>query len=52
MVWTYTPPRIVTWADTEHGAKVQRVETRPFSLDYAFTFAVKDGQPVVTNAAK
>lgn len=52
MAWTYTPLRIVTWVDSDHGAKVQRVEALPFSLDYAFTFAVKDGQPVVTNAAK
>ncbi|MCE5232904.1 MAG: hypothetical protein ABFC67_09145 [Mizugakiibacter sp.] len=52
MAWTYTPLRIVTWVDSDHGAKVQRVETLPFSLDYAFTFAVQNGQPVVTNAAK
>lgn len=50
--WTYTPLRIVTWGETDRGAEARRVETRPFSLDYAFTFAVKDGRPVVTNDAK
>ena len=56
--WRYAPLRIQEWEDVLDGqgnvadSRLVRDETKPFSLDYAFSFDLRDGKPVVaTNPA-
>jgi hypothetical protein len=52
MQWTFEPLRIDRWAADANGNS-HRVdgETRPFSADYVFRFAWKDGKPVTDASA-
>lgn len=51
--WRYTPLRFSRWKDDydAHGNSIGShqviVAAKPFSLDYAFNFALRDGKPVV-----
>lgn len=47
MQWTFEPLRISQWAANANGeSHVVSNEARPFSMDYVFRFAWKDGKPV------
>lgn len=47
MQWTFEPLRFSQWAADANGNSHEvSSETRPFSLDYVFRFAWKDGEPV------
>jgi len=47
MQWTFEPLRINQWASDANGNTHEvSSEARPFSLDYVFRFAWKDGKPV------
>lgn len=52
MQWTFEPLRISQWASDANGNTHQvGSEARPFSLDYVFRFAWKDGKPVTDTSA-
>lgn len=47
MAWTFDPLVVTQWAaDANGNSHVVSSEARPFSLDYVFRFACKDGRPV------
>jgi hypothetical protein len=47
MQWTFEPLRVAQWASDANGDTHDvGSEVRPFSLDYVFRFAWKDGKPV------
>lgn len=51
--WRYTPLRFSRWQDETDahgntaGSHLVSVANKPFSLDYAFDFELRDGKPVV-----
>lgn len=50
--WTFEPLRISQWAADANGNSHEvSSEQRPFSLDYVFRFAWKDGHPVTDASA-
>lgn len=55
--WTYTPLHFNRWQDeydsqgNSIGSHQVVVAAKPFSLDYAFNFALRDGKPVVGTQA-
>jgi len=52
MQWTFEPLRISQWAaDADGNTHEVSSEARPFSLDYVFRFAWKDGKPVTGTSA-
>lgn len=52
MQWTFEPLRINQWASDANGNTHEvSSEARPFSLDYVFRFAWKDGKPVTDAGA-
>lgn len=47
MQWTFEPLRVAQWASDANGDTHEvGSEVRPFSLDYVFRFAWRDGKPV------
>lgn len=52
MQWAFEPLRISQWASDANGNTHEvSSEERPFSLDYVFRFAWKDGKPVTDAGA-
>lgn len=52
MQWTFEPLRVSQWASDANGNTHEvSSEARPFSLDYVFHFAWKDGKPVADASA-
>ena len=52
MQWTFEPLRFSQWAADANGNSHEvSSEARPFSLDYVFRFAWKDGKPVADASA-
>ena len=52
MQWTFEPLRFSQWAADANGNSHEvSSERRPFSLDYVFRFAWKDGKPVADASA-
>ncbi|MET3653714.1 hypothetical protein [Dyella japonica] len=52
MQWTFEPLRISQWASDANGNTHEvGSEARPFSLDYVFRFAWKDGKPLTDASA-
>jgi hypothetical protein len=52
MQWTFEPLRISQWAADANGNTHEvGSEARPFSADYVFLFAWKDGKPVADASA-
>jgi hypothetical protein len=52
MQWTFEPLRISQWAADANGNTHEvSSEARPFSMDYVFHFAWKDGRPVTDASA-
>jgi hypothetical protein len=52
MQWTFEPLRFSQWAADANGNSHEvSTEARPFSLDYVFRFAWKDGKPVADASA-
>jgi hypothetical protein len=52
MQWTFEPLRISQWAaDANGNTHDVSSEARPFSLDYVFRFAWKDGKPIADVSA-
>lgn len=52
MQWTFEPLRISQWAaDADGNTHEVGSQTRPFSLDYVFRFAWRDGRPVADASA-
>ncbi|PXV55401.1 TonB family C-terminal domain-containing protein [Dyella jiangningensis] len=52
MQWRFEPLRVNQWAaDAGGNTHVVGSETRPFSMDYVFRFAWKDGKPVTDASA-
>jgi hypothetical protein len=52
MQWTFEPLRFSQWAADANGNSHEvSSQTRPFSLDYVFRFAWKDGKPVADASA-
>ena len=55
--WKYTPLRFNSWKDEydAHGNSIGSHQVagaaKPFSLDYVFDFALRDGKPVVASQA-
>ncbi|HZX90423.1 MAG TPA: hypothetical protein VFE67_07250 [Rudaea sp.] len=56
--WRYVPLRFQRWEevlDAEGNVTDSRLvedEARPFSLDYEFSFDVRDGKPIVTGTSR
>ncbi|MEX1829797.1 hypothetical protein [Luteibacter sp. CQ10] len=48
MHWSYTPMTVVDELDDGHGNITQKRKNAPFSLDYAFRFALVEGKPTVS----
>jgi hypothetical protein len=54
--WHYTPFRIKQWEDVEDAegnvvdSRLVSDESKPFSLDYEFTFDLRDGKPTVDSS--
>ena len=52
MQWTFEPLRISQWAaDADGNTHEVGSQRRPFSLDYVFRFAWRDGRPVADASA-
>jgi hypothetical protein len=52
MQWTYEPLHVSQWAaDADGNSHEVSREERPFSMDYVFHFAWKDGKPAVDASA-
>ena len=53
--WHYTPFVIRTWEDVEDAegnvvdSRIASEQAQPFSLDYDFSFDLRDGKPVVAS---
>lgn len=50
MRWTYTPMTFVEEVEGAKGNISESKRTAPFSMDYAFKFALVDGRPAVSAA--
>ncbi|WP_229238299.1 hypothetical protein [Dyella amyloliquefaciens] len=52
MQWAFTPLHVTQWAaDADGNTHETGSEERPFSMDYVFRFAWKDGKPVTDASA-